>query len=152
MQLTPQTYEQTLSDPVAFHKHILGNPIELSEPQKQILHAIGLYPETIIIAGSKGGKSTLAAEVPLWGVHRILQVDPYEKYGLTHGMRIYLMNIAPKEDIAVNVLLQYIKGMAYESEYLSEYIKEDRRGCAKSGDPCTKSYLGARLARELRGV
>mgnify|MGYP001118820711 CR=1 FL=1 len=42
-------------------------------------------------------------------------------------MKLYSMNIAPKEDIAVNVTLRYIKGLAYESWYLCEYIKDDRR-------------------------
>lgn len=127
MQLTKELYQQTLTDPVAFHKWILGNPMDLTDGQKQILRAIGQYPEVVVIAGSKSGKSTLSAEAGLWGVYRLLQFDAYKKYGLTPGMRIYCMNIAPKEDIAVNVTLQYIKGLAYDSWYLAEYIKDDRR-------------------------
>ena len=115
MKLTKELYAQTLSDPVAFHKWILGNPINLTEGQKQILHAVGQYPEICVIAGSKSGKSTLSADIALWGIYKLLQVNAYKKYGLTPGMRIYSMNIAPKEDIAVNVTLQYIKGLAYES-------------------------------------
>ena len=110
MQLTKKLYAQTLVDPVAFHKWILGNPINLTEGQKQILHAIGKYPEVCVIAGSKSGKSTLSAEASLWSVYKLLQVNAYKKYGLTHGMRIYSMNIAPIEGAAVNITLQYIKG------------------------------------------
>jgi len=50
-------YQETLRDPVAFHRYILSDPYPLSLNQKKIMAAIGSYMETIAIAGSKAGKS-----------------------------------------------------------------------------------------------
>lgn len=124
MKLTKEQYEATLKSPVAFHKHILSNPFELTEPQKAIFQAVAEHPETLVIGGSKGGKSTLSAEVTLWGIYRLLQVkDLTKKYGLNPGTNIYCMNIAPKGDLAIDIVLNYIKGYAEDSWYLSQYIE-----------------------------
>jgi hypothetical protein len=70
----------------------------------------------------------ISAIVTLWGVYRMLQIkDPYKKYGLVPGSKMFAMNIAPKEDIAIYIVLAYIKGLAYQSEYLSGYIETEKR-------------------------
>ena len=128
MKFGKKEYEQTLKDPVAFCRYILGNPFELTEPQKAIFRAIGKYPEVLVIAGTKGGKSTISAGATLWGVYKLLQIpDPREYYGLNPGTPIYLMNIAPKEDLAINIILNYIEGLAENSWYLIEFIEKRRK-------------------------
>ena len=127
-KLSKEQYRETIVNPVAFHRLILGNPFPLSPGQELFLECVGKYLETVAICGSKAGKSTLSAECTLWGVYRMLQTaDPYKKYGLTSGMKLYAMNIAPKEDIAVNVILNYIKGLAENSWYLAQYIENVKR-------------------------
>lgn len=123
-KFTRSEYEQTLADPSVFFKWILGEPFKLSPIQTAILQAIGTYYETIVIAGAKGGKSTLSAVAALWGVYRLLTMDdPHAKYGLPPGSKIYIMAIAPKGDISINILLNYIQGYAENSWYLQRYIE-----------------------------
>ena len=127
-KLTKEEYQATIKSLYAFHRFILGNPFEASPGQIEIMSGISNYLETIAIAGSKGGKSTISAEASLWGVYRMLQVkDAHKKYGLTHGITLYSMNIAPKEDIALNMVLSMIKGLANDSPYLSQFIEFDHR-------------------------
>jgi hypothetical protein len=91
------------------------------------MRAVAKYPETLVMCGSKGGKSTLMAELTLWRVYLLLQnEDPCTKYNLNPGTNIYCMNIAPKEDIAKGVILNYILGFAQNSWYLSDYIITER--------------------------
>ena len=120
-------YELTLTDPVAFHKWILGIKWELSLIQKTIMRSFAKYPETLVMCGSKAGKSTLSAELVLWRIYKLLQIaDPCAKYNLNPGTNIYCMSIAPKEDIAKGVMLNYIENFAGESWYLSDYIVTTR--------------------------
>jgi len=121
-------YQATLTDPVAFHRYILLNPFELSEPQKLIMRSIAKYPETLVIAGSKGGKSTFCADITLWRIYLLLQMDsPQKQYSLNPNSHIWCMVIAPKEDIAVDVTFNYIVGYAHDSWYLSQFIDEIKR-------------------------
>jgi len=118
-------YQQTLVDPVAFHKYILGNPFKLSPPQIDIMRAIAKYYETLVIAGSKGGKSTLSSDVCLWRIYLLLQMkSPQVKYGLNPYSKLYNMIIAPKEDTAVNITFNYTVGFAHDSWYLSQFIHQ----------------------------
>jgi len=128
MKLTNEQYQETLKSLTTFHKLILGDPYPLSPNQALIMSAISTHMETIAVAGSKGGKSTISAEASLWSVYRMLHVpNVYRKYGLNHGMFIYSMNIAPKEDVALDIVLQYIKSFAYDSWYLRDFIEKDKR-------------------------
>jgi len=121
-------YEASMNNLYAFHKYVMGNFIQLTPPQIEIMNAISEYLETVVIVGSKGGKSTLAAETTLWGCWKMLNLeDPYKKYGLTPGTILYAMNIAPKEDIAVNVILQYIIALAEQSPLYDFIDGEPRR-------------------------
>jgi hypothetical protein len=127
-KLTQEEYVQTVKNLYAFHRFILGNPFEASPNQILIMDGISAYLETIAIAGSKAGKSTISAESALWGVYRMLQVkDAHKKYGLTPGINLYAMNIAPKEDIALNMILAMIKGLANQSPYMSQFIEYEKR-------------------------
>lgn len=120
-------YKATIDDPVAFHKWILGIKWDPSEAQKAIMRAFAKYPETLVICGSKSGKSTLSAELTLWRIYKLLLLDdPCAKYNLNPGTNIYSMNIAPKEDIATGVVLNYITGFAENSWYMSDYIVTPR--------------------------
>jgi len=127
MKFGKKEYEETLKDPVAFFKYILGEPFKLSEVQVDILRAIADYPEVLVICGSKSGKSTLSAVAALWRVYILLQMEnPHKKYNLNPNVPIYDMVIAPKEDVAINVTFNYIKGYAYDSWYLSQFVDEDK--------------------------
>jgi len=128
MKFGEKEYAATLTDPVAFHEFILGNPFTLSEPQKAILRAIAQYPEVLVIAGSKSGKSSLSAEAILWGIYKLLQLpNPHKKYGLNPNVPISCMCVCPKEDQAVNIILNMIKGYAEESWYLADYVVTERQ-------------------------
>lgn len=128
MRLTKEQYKQTLVDPVAFHRYILRSSIKLSKIQKAIMRAFAANPETLVICGAKGGKSTITADVILWRIYLLLQMkNPAKKYGLTPGTNIYCMSIAPKEDIAIYVLLNYMDGLTQNSWYLNDYVINRRK-------------------------
>ena len=78
MKFNKEIYLKTLTEPYEFFKWILGSPMRLTDGQKQILHAIGEYPEVCVIAGSKSGKSTLSAVASLWGVYKLLQINAHK--------------------------------------------------------------------------
>jgi len=127
-QLTKEQYLETIRNPAACWRHILGNPFTLSPNQELVMKTIGDYMETVVIAGSKSAKSTMSAGCSLWGIYRMLQIkNAHKHYGLTPGMKLYAMNIAPQEDLALNMVLAMIKGLAYNSEYLSQYIENEKR-------------------------
>jgi len=126
-KFTEEIYQQTLVDPSMFWKWILGEPFKLSPAQAAIQKAIGKYTETLVIAGAKGGKSVMSAGAALWGAYRLLTLpSPHKHYGLVPGSKIYIMCIAPKEDIALNMVLQYVIGYAVNSWYMSRYIENIR--------------------------
>jgi len=123
-------YKATLEDPVMFAKYILELPWvnNMTDIQKAILRAFAHYPETLVICGSKGGKSTIAAIATLWRIYLLLQIDdPCVKYGLNPGTPIMNMNIGPKDDTARDIILAYIVGFAEQSWYLSDFIVTQRR-------------------------
>lgn len=128
LHLNKRQFDLTMDNLYAFHKYIMGNYIKLTQPQINIMNAISEYLETICIIGSKGGKSTIAAETTLWGCWKMLNLaDPFKKYGLTPGTIMYAMNIAPKEDVAINIVLQYIIALAEESPMYEFFDGEPRR-------------------------
>lgn len=123
-KFTKAEYQRTLVDPSVFFKWILEEPFKLSAIQTAILKAIGEYYETVVIAGAKGGKSTLSAVAALHGVYQLLTMkDPHAKYGLPPNSKIYIMCVAPKGDISINILLNYVQGYAVNSWYLQRYIE-----------------------------
>jgi len=123
-KFTRSEYQRTLVDPTAFWKWILGEPFKLSPVQAAVLQAIGNFYEVIYIAGAKSGKSVMSAAAALWGAYRLLTMDdPHEKYGLVPKSKIYIMCIAPKTDIALNIMLNYVTGYAENSWYLSRFIE-----------------------------
>lgn len=127
MKFSRAKYQETLTNPAAFQKYILGEPVKLSPIQADILGAIGGFYETIVVAGAKGGKSMLSSFAALWAVYRLLTVEnPHEKYGLVPNSKIYIMCIGPKSDIALNIMLNYITGYAENSWYMSKYIENYR--------------------------
>jgi len=126
-KFTEEVYQQTLTDPSVFQKWILGEPFKLSPAQKAVMQAIGKYQETLVIAGAKGGKSAISAKAALWGAYRLLvKKDPHKFYNLVPNSKIYIMCIAPKEDIALSMVFQYACGYAANSWYLSRYIENYR--------------------------
>jgi len=125
---TEREYQMTLTNPYAFMKWILCVPWKVSRIQLDIMNAYTKYPEVLVICGSKGGKSTLSAILTLWRIYILLQeFDPCQKYGLNPNTNIYSMNIAPKDDMARNIVLNYIKGYAENSWYMNEFVEHQRK-------------------------
>jgi hypothetical protein len=110
------------------------------------------YKELVILAGMKGGKSTLASlfaqieEYLLWKLG-----NPWKHYGLTPGDEIYITNVATDKDQARDTIFAKIKASIDRSPYFKQrnprergnmFKFEDTNVIMKSGHSNSSSLVG----------
>ena len=83
------------------------------------------YREIVLALGRKSGKTTVAAEMLLFEVYKLLTFynDPHEHFGLMPKERIYMMLVGPSKEQVQNVSFDYIRGLAESSPYLRSFIE-----------------------------
>lgn len=110
------------------------------------------YKELVVLAGMKGGKSTLASffvqieEYLLWKLG-----SPWKHYGLTPGDEIYIVNVATDKDQAKETIFAKVKASINRSPYFKQrnprergntFKFEDTNVIMKSGHSNSSSLVG----------
>jgi len=110
------------------------------------------YKELVIIAGMKGGKTTLAALFVAIEEYNLYKLGlPWKHYDFTPGKEIYIMNVATDKDQARDTIFAEVKSSIRRSPYFkkrnpveiaSTFRFDDTNVVIKSGHSNSSSLVG----------